>query len=444
MQIVVEYEAVPPFIENATVLSNMYATEAVVTADVFDLDSESFTAQVQYKIGTNGESTDIDMQATGNGDEYTATISASVGDTVYYVIKANDGELENYESNSYYEYVIKPTPQGKDILVIRQGSYNVDSLYYEVLGDTKTEYWIMNEENGLHKSVVNAGFDVVIVAGYGTTIVPVFDEDDEYGFGDLLDSGKDLVLADPDWAFANPEATSLVYVSLAEGDFAYDYFGIDTLINDPNDGAASLADDEFVGVEGHAITGDFTGGITYGPLVYSILGGSNWGDFAYPNDEASSMTIFTGANNDYSSAVMNKTANYTAIYFGFWPEVVATDQASEFETLLNNILDNTTAVDDGVENVAAEFALKQNYPNPFNPTTQIEYSIPAKSLVSLKIYDINGNLIRTLYNSAQAQGRYNVTWDATNDFGAHVASGVYFYKLQTETRVMTRKMLLMK
>ena len=91
-----------------------------------------------------------------------------------------------------------------------------------------------------------------------------------------------------------------------------------------------------------------------------------------------------------------------------------------------------------------KFSLSQNFPNPFNPTTNIEFSIPEKSFVSLKIYDMNGKLVRRLSNGTKNQGRYLATWDAKNEFGFKVASGVYFYKLQTSNNVVTKKMLLMK
>jgi len=444
MQIVVEYPAVPPFIENVTELSNMYATEATVKADVFDLDSESFTAQLQYKIGSDGEVQYTDMTPTGNGDEYEATLSGSVGDTIYYVVKGDDGELSQTSHSSYIEFVIKEKPAGKNILVVKDGGYSNDSLYYEVLGDEKTHYWLTSEEGGLHKSVINGGFDLIFITGYGTQIVPMFDEEDVYGIGEFLDNGGDLMLTDPDWAFANETATSKFYVGFQPGDFAYDYFGIDTLINDPANDDGSLADIEFTGFAEHPISADFTGGVTYGPLMYSILGASNWGDFPYPNDEATAGVMFIGATNNYPAAVSNKTETFGTIYCGFWPEVIAAEQFSEFETLINNIVNNTTAIEKQTENIAMEFALEQNYPNPFNPTTRIEFAIPERSQVSLKIYDINGQLVKTLTNSMKAQGRYDATWDATNSMGVKVSSGVYFYKLQTANNVITKKMLLMK
>lgn len=83
--------------------------------------------------------------------------------------------------------------------------------------------------------------------------------------------------------------------------------------------------------------------------------------------------------------------------------------------------------------------LYQNYPNPFNPFTIIQYSIPSRSGVLLKVYDIIGNEIATLVNEEKENGVYNVGFDATA-----LPSGVYFYKLQAGDFIETKKMVLMK
>jgi hypothetical protein len=82
--------------------------------------------------------------------------------------------------------------------------------------------------------------------------------------------------------------------------------------------------------------------------------------------------------------------------------------------------------------------LSQNYPNPFNPVTTIHYSIPSRTLVRLKVIDVLGRELETLVDEAREAGRHSATWDA-----AGVASGVYFYRLELDGRVVqTRKMIL--
>lgn len=95
--------------------------------------------------------------------------------------------------------------------------------------------------------------------------------------------------------------------------------------------------------------------------------------------------------------------------------------------------------------VASTFVLSQNYPNPFNPTTNIRFSLPQTEKVKLEVYDIQGNLIRSLVDYELYQpGNYEVTWDATDNRGNRVASGIYFAKMQAGKFAQTKKMNLVK
>ena len=89
--------------------------------------------------------------------------------------------------------------------------------------------------------------------------------------------------------------------------------------------------------------------------------------------------------------------------------------------------------------VVTDYSLEQNFPNPFNPSTQISYSIPKDGMVTLKIVDALGREVETLVNQAQTAGRYEVTFD-----GSRLASGVYFYRLVSGEKVITKKMLMVK
>jgi hypothetical protein len=98
----------------------------------------------------------------------------------------------------------------------------------------------------------------------------------------------------------------------------------------------------------------------------------------------------------------------------------------------------------GVKNVPnnvmpSSFTLNQNYPNPFNPTTLIRYSVPQTGSVSLKVYDILGKEVAILYEGVQQTGNHIATFN-----GAKLAGGVYFYRLQSGTVSITKKLVLMK
>lgn len=97
----------------------------------------------------------------------------------------------------------------------------------------------------------------------------------------------------------------------------------------------------------------------------------------------------------------------------------------------------------GVQNISSEipssFKLKQNYPNPFNPTTNIRFDVVKESYISLKVFDIRGELVETLVYEKLAPGTYQTSWNASQ-----YASGVYFYKIIANGFVETNRMLYLK
>jgi hypothetical protein len=112
-------------------------------------------------------------------------------------------------------------------------------------------------------------------------------------------------------------------------------------------------------------------------------------------------------------------------------------------TNINNVLTNgpqpPNAVKKGTGNLPSVFSLSQNYPNPFNPTTVINYTVPQGANISLKVYNILGQLVATLYNGYQKPGSYAVNFSASK-----LASGIYFYRLESNSFNQTKKMVLMK
>ncbi|RIK76763.1 hypothetical protein DCC62_10975 [candidate division KSB1 bacterium] len=96
------------------------------------------------------------------------------------------------------------------------------------------------------------------------------------------------------------------------------------------------------------------------------------------------------------------------------------------------------------ETLPEDFALFQNYPNPFNPTTEISFALPEASDVTLAIYNSSGQLVRLLASGQKAAGRHSLVWDAKDQFGVPVASGVYLYTLKAGNFVAQRKLILMK
>jgi len=181
--------------------------------------------------------------------------------------------------------------------------------------------------------------------------------------------------------------------------------------------------------------------------------GDSWGnDFEFIPEDASKV-FFTDYDNLFFSNDTGKT--WAAIFVDTTElqirDIVFTDinhgwilgdDGKLFKTNTGGIV---TEIDE-IGNLPIEFSLSQNYPNPFNPKTTIEYEIPGKSNVTIKIYDILGREVQTLVNNLeQVRYKYKVEFDASA-----LASGVYFYRMQVNpvsgagSFVQTKKMIVLK
>ncbi|HZW39274.1 MAG TPA: T9SS type A sorting domain-containing protein [Ignavibacteriaceae bacterium] len=89
--------------------------------------------------------------------------------------------------------------------------------------------------------------------------------------------------------------------------------------------------------------------------------------------------------------------------------------------------------------LAAGFNLEQNYPNPFNPVTHIKFNLKENEFTTLKIYDVLGNLVKTLLNQELVGGKYDISFDASE-----LANGMYVYQLVSGNNVQSKKMILLK
>jgi len=118
------------------------------------------------------------------------------------------------------------------------------------------------------------------------------------------------------------------------------------------------------------------------------------------------------------------------------------------QRLYDSLLWSPTGVEELAGNVPGDFALSQNFPNPFNPQTRISYTIAgghARSvLVSLKIYNILGQSVRTLVDRPQSGGKYEVVWDGKDDHDRDVASGIYFYRLEAGKKALSKRMVVIR
>ena len=190
-------------------------------------------------------------------------------------------------------------------------------------------------------------------------------------------------------------------------------------------------------------------------------------DFGYVSPEDSSIRMMSIINNSDKEIQINGVLNRDSAFTMLTPLPVVIGASGhkivqiqfkpkEVKSYSDNIylqwnkegqrisqvvpLSATTIVNvkDGKNNIF-NFSLGQNYPNPFNPRTTIEYSIPSRSNVVIKVFDILGREVATLVNEEKPAGVYNVNFN-----GSELSSGVYFYRIEAENFVETKKLVLIK
>jgi len=129
---------------------------------------------------------------------------------------------------------------------------------------------------------------------------------------------------------------------------------------------------------------------------------------------------------------------------GFSYKKIATnwEAVTTGEIMLRAIIQPSSAGDDQIEIPVVLDA--KNYPNPFNPETTIAFSLPQSGFTTLNVYNLKGQLVKTLVNSDIAAGNHRVVWNGTDANSQKVSSGMYFYRLNNAGKTITRKMLMMK
>ena len=135
----------------------------------------------------------------------------------------------------------------------------------------------------------------------------------------------------------------------------------------------------------------------------------------------------------YQDVLVNPFTIDDRLKLGYELKFVAGDPAY-VESMLLEILSQ----------IPSEFALGQNYPNPFNPITRLDYLLPRRSDVSIRVYNMLGQEIITLLRQEQPYGKYSVSWNGLDKYGKQVASGVYFTELKSRNVRRVTKMLLLK
>jgi len=123
--------------------------------------------------------------------------------------------------------------------------------------------------------------------------------------------------------------------------------------------------------------------------------------------------------------------------------IINSDDATN-PSIIVTLTGTANPVDNDDPILPAVTALKGNYPNPFNPRTTISYSVKEQGPVSIGIYNLKGQLVKTLVSEAKAAGEHSVIWEGDDDNGRQASSGIYLYKMYSGKYTSTKKMIMMK
>ncbi|MDH3217453.1 MAG: immune inhibitor A, partial [Candidatus Krumholzibacteria bacterium] len=157
---------------------------------------------------------------------------------------------------------------------------------------------------------------------------------------------------------------------------------------------------------------------------------------------------------DSAAAVRYTATTHVSVYFSFnlsyiqEPERRAAilDRALNWLGAATGFGAMAERPDGDTPSIPDKLTLGHNYPNPFNPVTRMNIGIPAgvHERVSLKIYNVHGQLVRTVFEGTKPPGFHTLEWDGTNNYGVSVSSGVYFARFEAAKTVLTRKMIMLK
>jgi hypothetical protein len=437
-----------------------------VTATVLDALSGVASAMLHYSTDDGVSYTAVAMTPTGNPDEYGGDIPGqSAGTRIKHYLSAVDNAANASVDPAgapatTYEFGIMPS--GDYLVLLGGGSHTspVDfQAAFSAIGRT-ADIWDW-DDLGMPTIAILEAYDAVVI--------------DESWYFDTTQ--KDTLSAWLDRADGTMQRVFMLGRDLSYGTsarpFMEQYTGSIYVKDDPgfreltSTPGNPIGNDETFTIVGSypdelALSTVYTGA----QIVYKYSGtgsaieiydsaeelrefyeksGKPWDPRIWPLDPSGP---------DSAAAVSFVGPNHAAVYMSFNLNYV--QEASRRAGILDRSLDwlgaaafsvaaNRTPPVDSPK-VPDLFVLGQNYPNPFNPVTRIQFGIPAGYVgtVSLKVFNVRGQLVATLFEGTRPPGYYTFDWNGTNRRGESVATGIYFARFQSERTTMIRKMVLLK
>jgi hypothetical protein len=152
--------------------------------------------------------------------------------------------------------------------------------------------------------------------------------------------------------------------------------------------------------------------------------------------------VFFTKKNGIGSCESDKVKNPVGWWYFYVDDVVKAEYV--FRSDIGETFDQINAGGALARSVPEAFCISQNYPNPFNPVTQFSIDLTAETHVSFVVYNVAGQVVRTLVDGVLPVGSHTITWDGTNQAGEALSSGVYFYRVLAGDEIVNRKMTLLK
>ena len=201
------------------------------------------------------------------------------------------------------------------------------------------------------------------------------------------------------------------------------------------------------GAQNISIYGNHLGNFIVGNLADNQFFGMGGDDFIN-GMHGIDRSIYIGQRDEYIIIPPDSELNSFYVVFDLVPNRDGSDtligiEDLEFNNVVFSIEEILTSYEDK-SNLPSDYVLRSPFPNPFNPITQIKFDVPEQNIINLSVFDLNGKLVKTLTNQEYKQGRYKLNWNAQNNYGQDVPSGMYFIRFSSNSYTNTKKILFLK
>lgn len=401
-------------------------------------DSPNFTGQplLSYPASGSGFDTSVSI-ANSTLDGVLAGLGLNKGDSLVgqWRVYAFRSPSDSTVSNQTFNVTFKRQSKGDILVMYDSGSVNGrisrDSIL-SGLNSRALNYDIFNR--GLNTStngISLRGYKKVILLGEGTSVCSNKMKDSIKAYlnsgGTSISTKSKLIIFGDDVGYHWGRVGS----TYLDGSFVSDVLGWTFVVDVP---AGSSGTEGLRGVKINTGLYDSTSG----PRP-DVLAKSTASSVSYLYEFARLPGQYNGIGrmaNNYNIATI-------AVDFESLRNAIGGASGSAQQRFLNGAMDYVdqlipTNIVDPLT-IPTEYDLAQNFPNPFNPSTKISFAIPEQGFVSMKVYDITGKMIANLVNETKTAGHYSVDFNAVN-----LASGIYFYKLESKNFVSVKRMMLIK